>query len=144
MVWIHGGGLTGSDASTYDPTPLVSQGVIVVTFNYRLGLLGFFAQTSLDAHTRLKANYGFMDQQFALKWVGMFRMLTDETRGATLAQCANGSIWRSAGLNYTPKLWIYFPPIRTPFTRHSMITSGENCQSRPLLFGGYLVILQCG
>jgi para-nitrobenzyl esterase len=69
MVWIHGGGLTSGDASTYDPTPLVSQGVIVVTFNYRLGLLGFFAQTSLDAHTRLKANYGFMDQQFALKWV---------------------------------------------------------------------------
>ncbi len=69
MVWIHGGGLTGGDASTYDPTPLVNQGVIVVTFNYRLGLLGFFAQTSLDANTRLKANYGFMDQQFALKWV---------------------------------------------------------------------------
>jgi para-nitrobenzyl esterase len=69
MVWIHGGGLTGGAGSFYDPTPLVQRGVIVVTINYRLGLLGFFAQTALDAETRPVANYGFMDQQLALKWV---------------------------------------------------------------------------
>ncbi len=69
MVWIHGGGLIGGDASEYDPTPLVQQGVIVVTINYRLGLLGFFAQTALDKNTRVKGNYGFTDQQLALKWV---------------------------------------------------------------------------
>ncbi len=70
MVWIHGGGLTKGAGSDYDPTPLVEEGgVIVVTLNYRLGMLGFFAQTALDAEGHLAGNYGFMDQQFALGWV---------------------------------------------------------------------------
>ncbi len=70
MVWIHGGGLTGGGGDLYDPTPLVNQGgVIVVTINYRLGLLGFLAQSGLDAEGHESGNYGLMDQQFALKWV---------------------------------------------------------------------------
>ena len=69
MVWIHGGGLTGGAGDIYDPTPLVKAGVIVVTINYRLGVIGFLAQTGLDAEKHLLGNYGFMDQQFALKWV---------------------------------------------------------------------------
>jgi para-nitrobenzyl esterase len=69
MVWIPGGGLTSGAGEFYDPTPLVQRGVIVVTINYRLGLLGFFAQTALDVPHRRVANYGFMDQQFALKWI---------------------------------------------------------------------------
>ncbi len=70
MVWIHGGGLTGGAGSLYDPTPLVNAGgIIVVTINYRLGVLGFLAQSGLDAEHHLLGNYGFMDQQFALKWV---------------------------------------------------------------------------
>ena len=70
MVWIHGGGLTGGGADQYDPSPLVNGGhVIVVTINYRLGLLGFFAHPALDAEGHLAGNYGFTDQQFALGWV---------------------------------------------------------------------------
>src|SRR5208337_4573494 len=70
MVWIHGGGLTAQGADLYDPTPLVNGGgVIVVTINYRLGVLGFLAESGLDAEKHLLGNYGFMDQQFALKWV---------------------------------------------------------------------------
>jgi para-nitrobenzyl esterase len=69
MFWIHGGGLTGGAGSDYDPTPLVNQGVIVVTINYRLGYLGFFAQTALDSEGHDAGNYGLMDQQFAMKWV---------------------------------------------------------------------------
>lgn len=70
MVWIHGGGLTKGAGSDFNPTPLVEGGdVIVVTFNYRLGLLGFFAEQELDAEGHLAANYGLMDQQFALEWV---------------------------------------------------------------------------
>lgn len=69
MVWIHGGGLQFGSADSYDPTPLVKRGVIVVTINYRLGYLGFFAQSAIDAEGHLKGNYGLMDQQFALKWV---------------------------------------------------------------------------
>jgi para-nitrobenzyl esterase len=70
MVWIHGGGLTKGAGSDFNPTPLVEGGdVIVVTFNYRLGLLGFFAEQELDAEGHLAGNYGLMDQQYALQWV---------------------------------------------------------------------------
>ena len=69
MVWIHGGGLQNGSSDPYDPTRLVKKGVIVVTINYRLGYLGFFAQSAIDAEGHLNGNYGLMDQQFALKWV---------------------------------------------------------------------------
>ncbi|MGA9723241.1 MAG: carboxylesterase family protein [Candidatus Binatus sp.] len=70
MVWIHGGGLVDDGSFDFDPSPLVLAGnVIVVTINYRLGFLGFFAQSALDAEGHTNGNYGFMDQQLALKWV---------------------------------------------------------------------------
>jgi len=69
MVWIHGGGLESGSGKFYDSPRLVKNGVILVTINYRLGYLGFFAQSAIDAERHLKGNYGFMDQQFALKWV---------------------------------------------------------------------------
>jgi para-nitrobenzyl esterase len=69
MFWIHGGGLTTGAGSDYDPTPLVEQGVIVVTINYRLGYLGFLAQTAIDREGHENGNYGLMDQQFAMRWV---------------------------------------------------------------------------
>jgi para-nitrobenzyl esterase len=70
MVWIHGGSLVTGSGGLYDPTPLVKKGgVIVVTINYRLGVLGFFAHPALDAEGHLNANYGLLDQQFALQWV---------------------------------------------------------------------------
>ncbi len=69
MVWIHGGGFTSGNSDLYDPTPLVKKGVIVVTINYRLGYLGFFAESAIDAEGHLNGNYGLMDQQLALKWV---------------------------------------------------------------------------
>jgi para-nitrobenzyl esterase len=47
----------------------VRRGVIVVTLNYRLGFLGFLAQSAVDAEGHVNGNYGLMDQQFALKWV---------------------------------------------------------------------------
>jgi para-nitrobenzyl esterase len=69
MVWIHGGGFVVGASNLYDPNRIVPQGVIVVTINYRLGLLGFFAQSALDAEPGLHVNYGLMDQQLALAWV---------------------------------------------------------------------------
>ena len=70
MFWIHGGGLTAGAGSDYDPTPLLApQNVIVVTINYRLGYLGFLAQTALDSEGHDAGNYGLMDQQFAMQWV---------------------------------------------------------------------------
>ena len=51
MVWIHGGGFVNGSgtAALYDGAALARQGVVVVTLNYRLGRLGFFAHPSLTA-----------------------------------------------------------------------------------------------
>ena len=71
MVWIHGGSLLVGESDDYDPTKLVQQGVIVVTFNYRLGFLGFLAHPALSTETSYggSGDYGFMDQQAALEWI---------------------------------------------------------------------------
>jgi para-nitrobenzyl esterase len=71
MVWIHGGALVVGESDDYDPTDLVNQGVIVVTINYRLGVLGFLSHPALTAESPNLAsgNYGFMDQQAAISWV---------------------------------------------------------------------------
>ena len=63
MVWIHGGGLIAESGEIFDPSPLVEQGnVIVVTINYRLGLLGFFAHPAIDYEGHPRGNYGLVDQ----------------------------------------------------------------------------------
>ncbi|MDW6004951.1 carboxylesterase/lipase family protein [Vibrio mangrovi] len=73
MVWIHGGGFVngGSSAPTYDGTSFAENGVVMVSFNYRLGRFGFFAHPALTAaqEESVLGNYGFMDQIAALKWV---------------------------------------------------------------------------
>lgn len=70
FVWIHGGALQVGQGGDYDPTKLALQGKnIVVTLNYRLGVLGFLSQPALDAEGHKFGNYGLMDQQAALRWV---------------------------------------------------------------------------
>ncbi len=73
MVWLHGGGnVFGSGSqSAYDGTALASHGVIVVTINYRLGVLGFFSDPELTAESphHSSGNYGLLDQLAALAWV---------------------------------------------------------------------------
>ncbi len=73
MVWIHGGALTRGSGSSpvYDGTRLAEKGVVVVTINYRLGALGYFAHPSLSAESEHGAsgNYGVLDQIAALRWV---------------------------------------------------------------------------
>lgn len=73
MVWIYGGAFVegGSAAPIYDGTDLAKHGVVVVTLNYRLGLLGFFAHPALTAEhlDTASGNFGLLDQIAALKWV---------------------------------------------------------------------------
>ncbi len=93
MVWIHGGGLTKGAGIDYNPAPLVEQGdIIVVTFNYRLGTLGFLADPGLDAEGHLAGNYGLMDQQFALAWVqkNIAAFGGDPTRVTVAGESAGG------------------------------------------------------
>jgi para-nitrobenzyl esterase len=49
MVWIHGGSLLTGESDDFDPAALVRDGVIVVTINYRIGALGFLADSALAA-----------------------------------------------------------------------------------------------
>ena len=70
MVWIHGGAFYLGQSDEYDATPLIKQGVVVVTINYRLGALGFLAHPALTQEGGgSSGNYGLMDQQAALRWV---------------------------------------------------------------------------
>jgi len=73
MVWIHGGSLVGGSGSEsmYDGVKIAQQGIVFVSINYRLGLLGYLAHPALSAESRqhLSGNYGLLDQIQALRWV---------------------------------------------------------------------------
>lgn len=73
VVWIHGGGLERGSSSQllYDGTALARRGVVVVTINYRLGVLGYLAHPELSAESidGVSGNYGLLDQIAALNWV---------------------------------------------------------------------------
>ncbi|HEX3837411.1 MAG TPA: carboxylesterase family protein [Steroidobacteraceae bacterium] len=73
MVWIYGGGFVngGSSPPVYDGSAFARDGVVLVSFNYRLGSFGFFAHPALSAEQAggPLGNYGYMDQIAALKWV---------------------------------------------------------------------------
>lgn len=66
IIWIHPGNFTTGIPSIWNPHTLVyRQRVIVVTFAWRLNIMGFF--TTMDGEA--PGNYGLMDQQAAMQWV---------------------------------------------------------------------------
>ena len=73
MVWIHGGGfMVGSGSNEdCDGTVLAQQGVILVSFNYRLGPLGNIVIPRLEEglENDSNGNYGIKDQIAALQWI---------------------------------------------------------------------------
>ena len=73
MMWIYGGGFTGGSGGLawYDGENLASKGPVIVTMNYRLGSLGFFAHPELakESGHNASGNYGMMDAIAALQWV---------------------------------------------------------------------------
>ena len=73
MMWIHGGAYmhgAGSEVE-FDGEGFAKKGVILVTINYRVGALGFFAHNDLEKENPqgISGNYGFWDQISALKWI---------------------------------------------------------------------------
>lgn len=80
-VWIHGGSFTSGAGAFYDGGPFITTSVsnnvsvIIVTINYRLGLLGFMADQALfnersgTNSTSTTGNYGILDQMMALQWI---------------------------------------------------------------------------
>lgn len=73
FFWIHGGALVAGAGShkMYDGSQLTSRGIVVVSINYRLGVLGFLAHPELSAESpdNVSGNYGLLDQIAALRWV---------------------------------------------------------------------------
>lgn len=67
MVWLHGGAfvLGDGDEFAYGPDFLLRDNVVIVTVNYRLGVLGFLSTG--DRHAT--GNYGMKDMVLSLKWV---------------------------------------------------------------------------
>jgi para-nitrobenzyl esterase len=71
MVWIHGGSHRTGAGWVYDGQAFARDGIVVVSINYRLGALGYFAHPALTraAGKAPTGNFGLMDQIAALKWV---------------------------------------------------------------------------
>jgi para-nitrobenzyl esterase len=74
MVWVHGGSNVGGSGSLYNGGKLaVAQEVIVVTINYRLGLLGWFSHPALreaaGSEMDRSSNFGILDIVQSLNWI---------------------------------------------------------------------------
>lgn len=73
MVWIHGGGFVngGSSPAIYSGQEFAKRGVVLVSFNYRLGRFGFFAHPALTDSQKnsITGNYAYMDMLAALGWI---------------------------------------------------------------------------
>ncbi|MFO1425666.1 MAG: carboxylesterase family protein [Steroidobacteraceae bacterium] len=130
MVWIHGGALvTGaSSLALYDGAALARRGVVLVSINYRLGYLGFFAHPALSreaADGGRIANYGLMDQIAALQWVQRnIRAFGGDPRRVTV-------FGQSAGA-FSIQALMASPPARGLFQR-GIVQSGYYRGSYPRL-----------
>ena len=73
FVWIHGGALSAGASSEpiYDGAALARRGLVVVSINYRLGVLGYLAHAEVSAESErgVSGNYGLLDQIEALRWI---------------------------------------------------------------------------
>ena len=73
FVWIHGGRFTfGSGCNKlYDGSQMALKNIVVVTFNYRCGILGFLSHPDLsnESNHNASGNYGLLDKIAALEWV---------------------------------------------------------------------------
>jgi para-nitrobenzyl esterase len=70
-LFIHGGGfgLGAGSQALYDGSALAQEGLVVVTFNYRLGAMGFFSSQETLNQYNTTGNWGILDQIKALEWV---------------------------------------------------------------------------
>ncbi|GAA4632912.1 carboxylesterase family protein [Actinoallomurus vinaceus] len=67
LFWIHGGGFMSGSGDLYDGSTIArTNNIVVVTINYRLGVLGFLDVPGLSE--RGGGNYGLLDQEAALRW----------------------------------------------------------------------------
>lgn len=98
IVYIHGGGLDSGSATSDGPVENIasmSDAVIVVACQYRLGVLGFMALKELSSRDPrgVSGNYGFLDQQLCLRWIQRHGSSFggDTSRVTLLGQSAGGT-----------------------------------------------------
>src|SRR5580698_8553241 len=96
FVYLYGGGFAEGSAAVpvYDGEGLAKKGLVVVTINYRVGVLGFLALPELTSESdhRASGNYGLLDQIAALQWVheNIARFGGDPSRVTLAGQSAGG------------------------------------------------------
>ncbi len=126
LVFIHGGGLLNGSGDQHDGALMArTNGIVVVSLNYRLGVFGFLAHPSLSAEAPDDASgdYGVLDQQAALRWVhrNVEGFGGDPRRVAIAGESAGG--------------WSVCAQLASPLTRGlfsaAAIQSGS-CTSQPL------------
>ena len=120
MVWLHGGSNAAGSGSqgTYDGISLAAHGVVVVTVNYRLGVLGFFSHPELSKESahHSSGNYGLLDQLAALRWVREnIAQFGGDPRNVTLFGESAGSI--DAGV-------LVASPLSTGLFQRAILESG--------------------
>ena len=97
LFWIHGGALVvgSSRDPLYDGTRLAERGVIVVSINFRLGVLGWLAHPELSKESPLgiSGNYSLLDQIEALRWVRRnIRAFGGDPSNVTIAGESSGAL----------------------------------------------------
>ena len=94
MVWYHGGAYMHgwSHEMEFDGEAFAKRGVILVTANYRVGVLGYLAHADLRDEHGASGNYGLLDQIAALRWVrGNIRAFGGDPENVTIfGQSAGG------------------------------------------------------
>ncbi len=120
MFWIYGGAYLGGAGSEprYGGEQLARKGAVVVTINYRLGSLGFFAHPALsrESDRRVSGNYGMLDAIAALHWVQRnIKAFGGDPDNVTI-------FGESAGANMTSAL--VGSPVAKDLFRHAIAQSG--------------------
>merc|ERR1711935_219295 len=107
VAYIHGGAFNFGDNGA-DQTSLASQGLAVVSINYRLGPYGFLYLDQLEEGQKNKGNWGLQDQLAGLKWISMYGgVFGGDAEQVTIDGCSAGS---QSGWHHltSPDSWDYF------------------------------------
>jgi para-nitrobenzyl esterase len=132
IVWIYGGGFVngGSSPPTYAGARLAKQGVVVVSFNYRLGRFGFFGHPELTSEIGqnglddgLATNHAFMDQLAALKWV-------QRNAEAFGGDASNVTIFGESAGGMSVNMLLTSPASQGLFARAVVLSGGDGAPSR--------------